>query len=353
MEKIYSKIHTQIKIKELIKSKNKIYIYGAGITAKKVFHYLTKLGINIDGFIVDNVKDDSLYDKPVIALSKCSKDPITLILGYVPTTENVSQIHNRILLNLNLIDFIASDFTFLSFGVFPENYLKSDEYYFVNNILCDNISKDLLVTYVNSRNSGNYSECELFYNPNQYFPDDLIKVQPDETFVDCGVYDGETSKEFARRSSNNFNFIFGFEPDKSNFDNSINNLNDLPFEKIKIFNLGTWYKSDILKFNSNSSLISGIDPKGEVEVKVDSLDNVLGDLKVTYIKMDVEGAELLSLKGAINTIIKNKPKLAICLYHKPEDIYDVISWINSLDLNYSYYIRLHTRFSQELVLYCV
>lgn len=73
----------------------------------------------------------------------------------------------------------------------------------------------------------------------------------------------------------------------------------------------------------------------------------------TFIKMDVEGAELSALKGAKKLIAKNHPKLAICLYHKPEDIYDIPIFIKQLDSSYKLYIRHYSNYITETVLYAI
>ncbi len=67
--------------------------------------------------------------------------------------------------------------------------------------------------------------------------------------------------------------------------------------------------------------------------------------------MDVEGAELKSLIGAKNTIIKNKPRLAICVYHKPEDICEIPEYILSLVPEYKFYLRHYSSINWETVLY--
>ena len=60
--------------------------------------------------------------------------------------------------------------------------------------------------------------------------------------------------------------------------------------------------------------------------------------KVDFIKMDIEGAELDALKGAINTIKTFKPKLAICIYHKPEHFYEIPTFIKSIVPEYKIWL---------------
>ena len=73
----------------------------------------------------------------------------------------------------------------------------------------------------------------------------------------------------------------------------------------------------------------------------------------SYIKMDVEGSELEALKGSIETIKKYRPKLAISLYHKPEDVIEIPVFLEKLDLGYKYYLRHYQTRMEETVLYSV
>jgi len=79
----------------------------------------------------------------------------------------------------------------------------------------------------------------------------------------------------------------------------------------------------------------------------------LGDEKATFIKMDIEGSELEALKGAQNQIKVNKPKLAICVYHKETDLITIPQFILSLNPDYKLYLRHYGNFSTELVLYAL
>lgn len=63
-------------------------------------------------------------------------------------------------------------------------------------------------------------------------------------------------------------------------------------------------------------------------------DAIVGNKKVTYIKMDVEGAELNSLIGAHKTIKREHPRLAISIYHS-DDMLNIIEYIKE---NYPFYI---------------
>ena len=88
-------------------------------------------------------------------------------------------------------------------------------------------------------------------------------------------------------------------------------------------------------------------------VEVAPLDELLADHPPTYIKMDVEGAERDALLGGAKTISKNAPVLAICLYHRPEDVWDLPLLIRSLRPDYRLYVRRHSDERWETVCYAV
>ena len=69
--------------------------------------------------------------------------------------------------------------------------------------------------------------------------------------------------------------------------------------------------------------------------------------------MDIEGSEMAALRGAKDTITKNKPKLAICLYHKPQDIWEIPIYIKKILPECKIYIRHHTDLLNETVCYAI
>lgn len=189
----------------------------------------------------------------------------------------------------------------------------------------------------------------------QYF--DLEELEIDikgEIFVDAGCYDGGTAVDFVKWAGRNAKKIIAFEPDEKNIVNCKKRLKKLDCD-YELLNIATWDKESVLRFNMNfeSGYASKVSNLGNVEVKANSIDNIIGENRVTFIKLDVEGAELKTLQGAIETIKKYKPKLAISLYHKAEDIIEIPLFLEGLDLDYKYYIRHYQTRRCETVLYAI
>jgi FkbM family methyltransferase len=75
--------------------------------------------------------------------------------------------------------------------------------------------------------------------------------------------------------------------------------------------------------------------------------------KVDFLKMDIEGAEVEALKGAELTLRTFRPRLAICLYHRPSDFETIPKFIDSLGLGYRFYFNHYTIHAEESVLFCI
>ena len=76
-------------------------------------------------------------------------------------------------------------------------------------------------------------------------------------------------------------------------------------------------------------------------VQAVDIDTLLEDERVTYIKMDVEGAEMEALKGGKEQIKRNKPKLFIAAYHHDADIFLLPLFMWQLVPEYKVYLRKH------------
>jgi FkbM family methyltransferase len=189
----------------------------------------------------------------------------------------------------------------------------------------------------------------------QYFPDDIVRLEADEVFVDAGVYDGVTSIHFMKRVKDKFRMIYAFEPDRMNYELSKINLKSVIEEgKLKLFDKGLFDEDKNIGFcegyGGGSHIVASSEANSTISVV--SLDSAIDD-GVTFIKMDIEGAEQNALKGMIKTIKKCRPKLAVCVYHHVEDLWEIPLWMADNIDGYKYYIRHHSRLAGETVLYAI
>lgn len=188
----------------------------------------------------------------------------------------------------------------------------------------------------------------------QYF--DLQQLQKikgmDGCFIDCGCYDGSSSKSFVKLGFCPSEII-AFEPDNNNISVCSKQLEILGID-FKLINKGCWREKGVLRFFSNEvvSSSSHLSENGNVVVNVTSIDDCV-DGPVKYIKMDIEGAEVEALYGAERIIRKYKPALAISIYHKFEDLWTIPNVIRSFNLDYQIYVRHYWINQCETVLYAV
>ncbi len=177
------------------------------------------------------------------------------------------------------------------------------------------------------------------------------ETSPIESFVDAGVYDNTSSYTFAAWCKGNYSNIWAFEPDKECFKYCRDSCS---LKNYNIFNCGLSDKKRTVYFSTSHSGTAGgskVDETGDVAVEVVDLDSVLKDEKVTFIKMDIEGSECDALSGARNIIAAQKPKLAISVYHKAEDIYSIPKLILDLNPDYKFALRHYSLCNADTVLY--
>lgn len=185
----------------------------------------------------------------------------------------------------------------------------------------------------------------------QYLEESIMEYKDGEIFVDGGGYDFESSERLMNICD--VKKVYVFEPDVQNLEKVKLNVERLKCkDKVEIYNLGLWDESTSLYFNASGDMMSKVcrDGNEENKIEVAALDSVIKG-KVTFIKMDIEGSEMKALQGARNLIQTYKPKLAISIYHKWEDLVDIPAYIHELVPEYKLFIRHYFYSPAETVLY--
>jgi FkbM family methyltransferase len=191
-----------------------------------------------------------------------------------------------------------------------------------------------------------------------YFPDDIFQLDPTEQFVDCGAYDGVTIRQFLNKDPSFTGRILAFEPDPSNFANLQRYVSSLEInllDRLKILPYAVGARYEKVHFNATGTMGSCITDSGDIEVDCIPLDEAFQkySFSPTYLKMDIEGAELDALIGAEKTICQRMPVLAICVYHRYDDLWRIPSYLHSLSDEYSIFLRPHEIENWQLVCYAV
>jgi FkbM family methyltransferase len=189
----------------------------------------------------------------------------------------------------------------------------------------------------------------------QYFPDDLLDFN-NEVFYDCGAYDGDTIVELQKHSKSPIKEYVAFEPDPENYKNRL-----IQNTKVQEIN-GVMIQGAVgkepgeLPCTFTGTMETNINPNGTSIVKVYAIDDLLKNPAYcipTFIKMDVEGNELDALKGAENTIKNHSPVLAICAYHRLEDIWTIPAYVKSINPSYKCFIRRYADCGWEEIFYFI
>lgn len=181
--------------------------------------------------------------------------------------------------------------------------------------------------------------------------ENILKLNENEAFLDLGAYRGDTVEEFLHYAKGKYESIIALEPDRRSH-------KKLALFVEKKYNVITVQKaitdkSSVAFFNSAAGRQSSLSDKGE-KIETVTVDELCAGRRITYIKMDVEGAEYEALSGGEETLKEQKPKLNIALYHNSKDIFALPLKIASINPDYKFFIRRHPYIPcWDMNLYCI
>jgi len=244
-------------------------------------------------------------------------------------------------------------------GIKEENpdaeYIKNEKENIYNalELMNDEESRATYISNIRAHFLRDYDHCFETDFPVQYFDAGVPYSKGFSRFVDCGAYTGDSLETVLKFS--NIDFYAGFEPIVSNF-SILSKMVDKLKVNIKnafLFPCGVASQTGSAKFSvsASSSTITDENDADGVLFPLIRLDDAIKNVPVTFLKMDIEGAELGAIKGAENLISTQKPELAISVYHAVNHLWDIPNLINNFNRDYRFYLRAHTSSTLETVLY--
>lgn len=319
-----------------------IMLYGMGNGTDMVIDELDKIGVSYAEIFASDefVRGHYFHGKKVLKYSEvCEKyDDFVIVLCFAVHDEKML---NRIRELSEKHTLYAPNVPIVDDGIFTREFIEKhdEEFDRAYSLLSDDFSRKSYIDVLNFKVSGKTEYLFGCEKNKQEIYSEFLLVDDNEIFMDLGAYDGDTVREFLRASDGKYRKIYAVEADEKNYKKLIRNTENL--SDIQTCNLAAWNKKDTLYFEKKKGRNSKLSSLGQVKVNADSVDNILKGEEITILKMDIEGSEEKAIEGARNTIIKYKPKLYICAYHRNSDMFRLPIKINEICNEYRFHFCHH------------
>lgn len=310
-------------IRQFTAGKKRLFLYGARYTGKQVGQWLLKQGVDFYGYCArshekytNGVNGKQVFSPPYVF--EHSDECCVLITS---------------------IDCAVEIFNILTENGFPKDQVM----FWVQPFILDKLYE------------------------RQYF--DFPELFPKgKAFVDAGCFDCGTSLRFAKWCGGDYSKIFAFEPDPENCQ-QCRAVADSSNLRLELIPSGLSNRCGTIGFSADGGGGSHIIDNGsagenrtfdsvsrmrngqEITIQTVTLDSVVGDTEVGFIKMDIEGAEMDALHGAEQTLLRDKPLLAVCVYHRCGDVLAIMDYLHELIPQYHFWLRHYGFDDRETVLY--
>jgi FkbM family methyltransferase len=325
------------------------------ILGRNVYSDAVAQVMEVAGIVDDYCDAESANGHKIFRMDGLPKDAFVLAAaGGRPLTVR-QKLADRGLRQLDYFSFYKWSGLDLPQAVFNEDFnvcfeANRDQVDWLYHQLADQESRDTLLHLLRFRASYDIDFLSDFSDKQkeQYFEDFLDLKNSVPVFFDVGGFDGETTAGFVNRVPD-YRAAYVFEPEPGNAERCRERLAGL--SNVSILPFGASERSASLRFSTNGSA-SHLCEVGELHVEVRRLDEFI-DFVPTFMKMDIEGAELSALQGASEIISVHRPTMAICVYHRPSHFWEIPKKILSIRSDYRVYIRHYTESIYETVMYFV
>lgn len=343
------------------KSGKPVAIYGAGAFARKVTETLNSHGIDVAIYAVDEEffhEGKTFLGKPIWNFDKLTQNvhgggtEFEFVLG-MSSIASLPSLHKFMEIKEATKHILAFPyFGIISLDWIKEHFAPLDQTY---HWLEDDLSRKTFRAFWKLAISSNPDENFKIWQHSQYF-NEITATHNKDVFVDCGAFCGDTAEEFIHWTKGNYYKIYAIEPDPKNCTALKDLIKKNQYPNVEIIPFGVWNEQTTLTFSSGAGSSSAVMTEGDICIEVDTIDHILNGNPASLLKMDLEGSELMALHGAERTIRQSRPALAICVYHRPEDLITIPQYIKSFDTanrRYHLFLREHHWDGSELVLYAI
>lgn len=356
LDRIFTDAKTLLLQHEQFISKNSHWgVCGMGSTGHKLVHELVKAGKTVSYF-VDAKATPGLVMEGIPCFTKetipsnLKATPIVVAIhnpqhDSVAAKEKLQSLgFSDVLLMQDVVDTFP-DLTHFWLAPRIVTLLKSEDAHACLDAFQDDLSRHYFCSTLAFRLLG---EKLPKNEADQYAPVSIPALPEPLKWIDCGAFTGDTL-DFFKAKNIYSDWCMAFEPDPENYKTLALKYRG----KATLIPCGVSDSMQTITFTPDgaSGTFIGKSQPHSVTIQLTSIDDMLGSQDINFFKMNIEGAELLALNGAKQTIRSYQPRLAIATYHHPFHMWDIIYTLKQIGFKGSYMLRPHAHNTFDTVLY--
>ncbi|MBN9626601.1 MAG: hypothetical protein ABS39_09865 [Acidovorax sp. SCN 65-28] len=340
-----------------------ILVFGVGSFGRDLCTALRACGLEVQGFVESQPRQASALGLPVLSWDQARETLATaqLVIGVFNRDAPLNHLHalasdagfQDIFMPWDVYDLVREKmgwrYWLEASSFLAEHASLLEKTYWA---LADAPSRQCLLDLCRFRMGLLPDYAAFVHSDAQYFNSITLKALPTEpaVYVDGGAYNGDTLIEFSKQHAVEVAYLF--EPGQQNFAQLRHQCRDVNFPAVCLpLALSSGY--EMLGFHDGNGEAGVIGQAGGSTIASVALDDVVHGKRLDFLKLDVEGAEVAALEGASALIARDRPVLALSLYHHPHDLWEIPAKVLSLCADYRLFLRQHHANSFDAVLYAV
>lgn len=314
-----------------------VVLYGMGNGADKVLDELIRLGIPVKGVTASDsfVRGQSFRGFTVKKLSEFDGEFIIAVsfASCIPQViEHIYSLTEKYRVIVPCVPVCEGE-------IFNRSFIdKNAESLMQAYDLFDDESKAIFAGCVDFMFGGELPLLKEITSEKDEIFGGFLQLGANEVYLDLGAYRGDTIEELLKYTAGAYSSIIAVEPDKRSFRKLSEYAGEMP--NVTLCRKAVHSQNATAFFNSAAGRQSALSDNGD-EIQTTTIDELCYEQGVSYIKMDVEGAEYEALCGGEKVLAEYKPKLNIALYHRSEDIFRLPLKIAQINPDYQFRLRKH------------
>ena len=324
-----------------------VVMYGMGNGADKICSVCALYGIEVEDFFASDgfVRGQSFHGKRVCTFDelrqKYGEGNMIVLIAFASSLPGVMDDMARV---ARTCETYVPDVPVKGDTVFCEAYQAAhrEELEAACAALADERSREVFRGVLEFRRTGRWDVLKSTEDDPDEIKASLLHFDQYERVVDAGAYDGDTAREWVERCPR-LQRVWAFEPDRRNFRKLQAYASEETRASVLPVQAALWSEETTLRFDDSGNRNAGVDEqetaKRHADVRAVALDEYLRGERVDFIKYDVEGSECHALQGSETLIRESRPDLLVSLYHRTEDLHELILQIKQICPDYRLYLR--------------